>query len=137
MKTLLLAVIAFVAISAQANEENIELYHPQQPVPNLAQRPAIPKLTAPAPLSSVNAGDIKLQWSKVEEASAYALQVSADPIFFTLLVNEPLYKETSYTIKDLKLETGKNYYWRVAAIKEDNQPGTIKSLFNRSSFTVK
>jgi hypothetical protein len=137
MKSLLLAIIAFVAVSAQANEENIELYHPQQPAPNAAQRPGIPKLTAPTPLASVSAGEIKLQWNKVEDASAYALQVSADPIFFTLLVNEPLYKDTSYTVKDLKLESGQNYYWRVAAVKEDNQPGTIKSLFNRSSFTVK
>lgn len=137
MKPMLLALLAFFAVSAQATEESFEIYHEQKPNSNLAQRPGIPKLTAPAPLATVGAGEIKLQWNKIEDASAYALQVSADPIFFTLLVNEPLYKETSYTLKDIKLEPGKNYYWRVAAVKEENQPGTIKSLFNRSSFTVK
>lgn len=136
MKSLLLATLAFFALSAQASE-NFEIYHPEQPAPSTAKRPSIPKLTAPAPLASISGNEITLQWNKVEDVTAYALQVSPDPIFFNLLINEPLYKDTTYTIKDLKLETGKNYYWRVAAVKEDNQPGTIKSLFNRSSFTIK
>jgi hypothetical protein len=137
MKSLLITLSAFFALSAHANEVDFEIYRPEKPNANAAVRPAIPKLTAPSPLASVTAGEIQLQWNKVEDATAYAVQVSADPIFFTLLVNEPLYKETSYTIKDVKFEAGKNYYWRVAAVKENNKPGTIKSLFNRSSFTVK
>jgi hypothetical protein len=137
MKSLLLAISALMALSAQANEENIELYHQEQPVATNAQRPAVPKLGTPEPLASVAAGDATLTWKAVAEASAYALQVSEDPIFFKLLVNEPIYKETSYSLKDIKLESGKTYYWRVASLKQENQPGSMKSLFNRSSFIVK
>jgi hypothetical protein len=108
MKSLLLATLALLTISAQASE-NIELYHPEQPNASIAKRPGIPKLTAPAPLSQISGGDVTLQWNKVEDATAYALQVSPDPIFFTLLINEPLFKDTTYTIKDVKFEAGKNY----------------------------
>lgn len=137
MKSLVLTLIALIAVSAQASEVDFEIYHQEAPIADRAQRPAIPKLTAPTPLSVLNSGDVKLQWNKVEEATAYALQISADPIFYNLLVNETLYKETSYSTKDIQFESGKNYYWRVASIKEGNKPGTIKSLFNRSSFTIK
>ncbi len=124
---------------AQANEESHETFYKQSPpAAELAQRPAIPKLLSPQPLAEISstASTIELKWASVEHATAYALQVSADPIFFNLLVNEPLYKQTTYTLKDMKLQPNKNYYWRVAALKEDNQPGTMKSLFNRSSFTT-
>lgn len=136
MKTLFL-IIFLSSFIAFANEENIEYYHQEKPIAENAQRPSIPKILAPTPLSLIAASSSELKWGKVEEASAYALQVSADPIFYSLLVNETLYKETSYSLKYLNLESGKNYYWRVAAIKEGNQIGTIKSLFNRSSFTAK
>lgn len=136
MKSFIVAILTLSALIAQANEENLDLYHTEKPDASVALRPTIPTLSSPAPLAKVAAAGLTLQWSKVDEASAYALQVSADPIFFALLVNEPLYKETSYVFKDVKLEAGKKYYWRVAAIKEGNLPGTIKSLFNRSSFTV-
>ena len=116
---------------------NNDLYQQSPPRAEKVQRPSIPKLTQPAPLSSVAAGPIELKWTKIENATAYALQVSDDPIFYNLLVNEPLYRNTSYTLSNMKWEAGKNYYWRVAAVKEDNHPGTIKSLFNRSSFTIK
>jgi hypothetical protein len=140
MKSLLVSFVAgtlLVSSLAQASEVNFEIYHPHQPLATAAQRPGIPKLTAPAPLAAVNGSEIKLEWKKLDEATAYAVQLSNDPIFFNLLINEPLYKDTSLMIKDVKLESGKTYYWRVAAVKEDNQPGTIKSLFNRSSFIVK
>ncbi len=122
---------------SEAKHENIEYYHKLPPASENAQRPSIPKLVSPAPLSEVEGSNIELKWNKIEEATAYALQVSPDPIFFQLIVNEPLYKETSYKISNIKFESGKHYYWRVASVKEENQPGTIKSLFNRSSFTVK
>lgn len=136
MKSLLIALVAFSALTAQANEENIEYYHQEKPNTALIQRPAIPNLTSPAPLANVQAGSVTLEWTKIEGASYYALQVSTDPVFYSILVNEPMYKETSYSFKDVKLEAGKKYYWRVAAIKEGNQLGSTKSLFNRSSFNV-
>ncbi|MEY4616446.1 MAG: hypothetical protein RJB66_1406 [Pseudomonadota bacterium] len=137
MKSLLIAFVALASLSAQANEGNIELYHQEKPNTAVIQRPAIPNLTSPAPLATVDAGAITLQWSKIEDASHYALQVSTDPVFYSILVNEPIFKDTSYTFKDVKLEAGKKYYWRVAAVKAGNQLGSTKSLFNRSSFTVK
>lgn len=136
MKTLLVAVIALLSLSVNASDENIHLYHPEKPNTTLIQRPAIPTLSTPKALATVPAAGLTLQWAKVDDATAYALQVSTDPVFFALVVNEPLFKETSYTFKDVKLEAGKKYYWRVAAIKEGNQLGSTKSLFNRSSFTV-
>lgn len=129
----------FASENSITNEshESFEYYHQTPPASENAKSPTVPTLLSPAPLSEVSGTPIELKWSKVSEASAYALQISSDPIFFQLLVNEPLYKETSYTLKDMKLESGKNYYWRVAAVREENQAGTIKSLFNRSSFTTK
>lgn len=137
MKSVIASILILLTVPALASEENIELYHPAPPNASLSQRPAIPKLTSPAPLATVSAGDISFSWSKVDDASSYALQISADPNFFNLIVNETIYHETSFTLKGSNLEGGKNYYWRVASLKEDNQPGTMKSLFNRSSFTVK
>lgn len=138
MKKTLIGLLLCLQPLAFANDEgHAELYPQPSPATEMAQRPPIPKLLAPKPLAEVSASGIELKWTAVETATAYAVQVSSDPNFFNLLVNEPLYKTTSYTIKDVKLEPNKNYYWRVAALKEDNQPGTMKSLFNRSSFSIK
>jgi len=138
MKKILVFLLLSSFSLSHANEESFEEFYKNEP-PNqaLAQRPSIPKILAPPPLSEISSNTLELKWTAVETATAYALQLSADPIFFNLIVNETLYKGTSYTVKDVKLEPHKNYYWRVAALKEDNQPGTIKSLFNRSSFSIK
>ena len=136
MKTLIISCFAFLSLAANAAGDNIHYYHEPKPETARIQRPAIPNLSAPAPLSTVPAAGLTLQWTKVEEATAYAVQVSTDPVFFALVVNEPIHKDTSYTFKDVKLESGKKYYWRVAAIKSENQEGFTKSLFNRSSFSV-
>jgi hypothetical protein len=136
MKSFVTLLITLASLSAFASGDNIHLYHEEKPNVSLATRPGIPTLKSPAPLSKVAADGLTLEWGKVEEATAYALQISAEPNFFNLLVNEPLYKETTFTVKGLKLEPGKTYYWRVSALKEGNQPGSIKSLFNHSSFSI-
>ncbi len=128
--------LGYTSLSFGGAEGLETVFKKEAPILEQAQRPSIPKLLAPEPLAKVASDSIELKWTTIEAATAYALQVSGDPIFFHLIVNEPLYKGTSYTLKDVKLETNKNYYWRVAAIKEGNQEGTTKSLFNRSSFTI-
>lgn len=138
MKKILFLFLLSLSTFALANDEgHNELYPKPSPMAEMAQRPPIPKLLSPKPLAEVGTGSIELKWTTVETATAYAVQLSSDPNFFNLLVNEPLYKGTSYVIKDIKLESNKNYYWRVAALKEDNQSGSMKSLFNRSSFSIK
>lgn len=142
MKTIFIALIASLTVLtqanfAQANEKNIEYYHPEASQRDLTKRPAIPSLKSPAPLALIEGTEVTFQWLPVETATAYALQLSDDANFYNLLVNETLLKETTYTYKSAELKAGKNYYWRVAAVKENNQNGSIKSLFNRSGFTIK
>lgn len=102
--------------------------------PANAAIPGRPKILSPEPLKVVTETDIVLKWNPVQDADAYSIQVSDDPNFFKLLVNEGLYSQTEYSFKGA--EKGKNYYWRVAALKTTNKNGSMKSLYNRSSFTV-
>ena len=136
-KTLFLFLLSLQPFAFANDEGHTELYPKLSPAAEMAQRPPIPKLLSPKPLAEIGMSSIELKWTSVETATAYAVQLSSDPNFFNLLINEPLYKGTSYVIKDIKLDSNKNYYWRVDALKEDNQPGTMKSLFNRSSFSIK
>lgn len=137
MKLLLFTLISILVINVQANEENIELYHEEAPSRSVIIRPMVPKLSEPAPLEVLNTQEVTLRWNPVDSANYYALQVSADPIFYNLLVNEPLLNQVQYSLKDIKLESGKTYYWRVASYKDSNLPGFAKSLFNRSSFSLR
>lgn len=136
-KTLFLFLLRLQPFAFGNDKDHTEFYPKPSPTTEIAQRPPIPKLLSPKPLAEIAASAIELKWTTVETATAYAVQLSSDPNFFNLIINEPLYKGTSYVIKDVKLEPNKNYYWRVAALKENNQPGTMKSLFNRSSFSIK
>lgn len=105
----------------------------QKPEANteLSVRPAAPTLTAPKALSKLATTETELKWDAVTTAEGYHVQVSADPGFFNLHLDQYL-KET--TAKVSGLEKGKIYYWRVAATKASNLKGFTIGGFTRSSF---
>ncbi len=117
------------------HEEKFIIYHKSEPNSTLGVPPQRPKLLSPAPLSEVTGSEVVLKWNPSEEADSYSLQVSDDANFFKFTINEPSISKTEFTATGLQKD--KIYYWRVAAIKSQNNTGFTKSLYNRSSFTVK
>jgi hypothetical protein len=107
-----------------------------QPVANRAKAtaPSTPELTAPAFMSKVSGGNVTLKWNSVPTADFYRVQVATDANFKWLISDEKalMHKETSFEVKGL--EAGKHYYWRVFAVKSDNDPGYTKSLASKSMF---
>jgi hypothetical protein len=78
-----------------------------------ATAPSLPVLLAPFDGETGVSIAPVVQWSAVSSAASYRLQLSADPSFTTLLVDEPALSATAYTVPDLN--TGSVYYWRVRA----------------------
>lgn len=141
MKLLIAAIVLLTAHLTFAAEEGPEgkkpkfiIFEKDAPVHANAVIPGRPKILSPEPLKVVTETDIILKWNPVQDADAYSIQVSDDINFFKLLINEGLYSQTEYTFKGA--EKGKNYYWRVAALKTTNRRGAMKSLYNLSSFTT-
>lgn len=99
----------------------------------LATTPLAVQTVEPKFLAAVPAGKVKLQWSDVK-APEYHLQVATDPNFKWLVVNEKLFKGTSY---ELIAEAGKKYFWRVASFNSGNDSHFTKSAFTGSAFTTK
>ncbi len=97
-------------------------------------RPSIVKLTSPKFLAKVSGATTKLEWTAVEGANVYHVQVATDPNFKWLVANEHSVKGTSF--EATQLEADKNYYWRVAAVKSENDSMFTKSLFVSSAFTT-
>jgi hypothetical protein len=142
MKLLITALILLTAQVTFATEVGHEgkkpkfiIFENETPNPANATIPEEPKILSPEPLKVVTDSEIILKWSPVQNADAYSIQVSDDANFFKILTNEGLYSQTEYTFKGA--EKGKNYFWRVAALKTTNKPGSMKSLYRRSSFTTK
>lgn len=104
---------------------------------NAAQRarPEIVKLTTPTFLSTVGAGNVKLEWSAAEGATGYHLQIATDSNFKWLIIDDPLVKTNSFDFS--KAEAGQRYFWRVSSTKYENKTTFTKSLFTSSAFDVK
>lgn len=124
----------------EAHEEAIpakmsSLFPTKQPDPTHAARPASTEVVAPAFLSSVSAGTVKLEWKPATGATAYHVQVATDPNFKWLVVNEKFVNETQFNFT--KAEAGQRYFWRVAGFKGDNNAGYTKANFVGSVFNVK
>ena len=111
---------------------NLNLFPPPQADLSKSARPAKPELLEPAYRAEVTSDSTTLKWSPVAMADAYNLQLATDPAFKWLVVNEELYKGTSFEAKGL--EKGKHYFWRVAALKTDNAPTFMKGWFSLSTF---
>jgi hypothetical protein len=97
-------------------------------------RPTVVKLTSPKFLAKIAGTSTKLEWTAAEGATAYHVQVATDPNFKWLVANEYWVKGTSF--EATQLEADKHYYWRVAAVKGENDSMFTKSLFVNSAFTT-
>ena len=100
-----------------------------------SDRPAVVKLASPKFLEVISGPTAKLNWSPVDRATNYHVQVATDPNFKWLVANEHWVKETTFEVS--KLEPGKRYFWRVASFKDDNLVSHTKSLFVSSAFDTK
>ncbi len=97
--------------------------------------PGKTELIEPAFMAQVAGSTVTLKWNAVDTAENYHLQVATDPNFKWLKVNENFVKRPSYDLSGL--EAGQKYYWRVAAVKNSNDPMYIKGPFEVSSFETK
>lgn len=110
------------------------LFPQKEQNPAVSVRPSVVKLTSPKFLAKVSGATAKLEWTAANGASAYHVQVATDPNFKWLVANELWVKGTSF--EATQLEADKNYYWRVAAVKGENESMFTKSLFVNSAFTT-
>lgn len=104
------------------------------PKQNLEARiaPKTPELAGPAYLAQVSGGTANLQWKAVPTADEYHVQVATDPNFKWLVANEYHVKQNSFEARGL--EAGKQYFWRVAAVKTTNWVTFRRSFFATSTF---
>ena len=75
-----------------------------------------------------SSGSVKLQWSKNPQASGYQIQYSLKKNFKmkkTIRINSNRHGKTSYVLK--KLKKGRNYYFRIRAIKLINGKTTYSA----------
>lgn len=100
--------------------------------------PSVVKLIAPKFLSTISGTDVKLEWTKSENAKVYHVQVSRDAGFNNrsmYVANNNAVTETSFEVKNLEPNT--KYFWRVAASNSEMKEGFTKSNFTSSAFTTK
>ncbi|MCH6236487.1 fibronectin type III domain-containing protein [Cognataquiflexum rubidum] len=81
--------------------------------------PTIPQLSSPADKSTGIATTTKLTWTAVSNADSYGLEVSKNPDFSSLVVNNNSLTSNEFTVSGLQQDTP--YYWRVRAT---NSAGT-------------
>lgn len=96
--------------------------------------PAKPELASPAYFAQVTGDKATLQWKAVAGADEYHVQVATDPNFKWLVANEYHQKATSFDATGL--EAGKEYFWRVAAVKTTNWSTFRKGYFAMSMFAT-
>lgn len=111
-----------------------------QPVQDKSKsdKPSMVKITSPKFLSTVNGTDVKLEWTKSDNAKVYHVQVSSDAGFNNrsqYVANNNAVADTSFEVKNLEPNT--KYFWRVAAYNGEMKPGYTKSNFTSSAFTTK
>ncbi len=118
-----------------ALEERMNALFPQpQPQSERRDLPAVPELTSPAFYSAVAGDKALLQWKPLEGVNMYHVQVATDAEFKWLVLDNVNVKETSLEVTGL--EAGKSYFWRVAAVRNNNWSTFRKSTFARSMFTT-
>ena len=93
------------------------------PAETFQKQSAAPALTAPANAASISTWPV-FQWTPVDGAYAYHIQVATDANFSNLVDNQTV-DETSYTAAST-YPAGQKLYWRVQA--EGEAPGTPVGL---------
>jgi carboxypeptidase T len=88
--------------------DDIRVYAYSTAVPPLA-----PSLSSPADGSTSLPSTVVLRWHVTGGAAAYRIQVSADSLFSTLVINDSSATDTSRMVQGLS--AGVTYFWRVRA----------------------
>ncbi len=117
------------------SEKMNSLFPEKQKNPAESARPLLTTLVSPKFLTMLPAGTVKLQWAETAGATNYHVQVATDPNFKWILLNDYWAKGTALNFPNA--ETGKRYFWRVAAVKQTNISMHTKSLFVSSAFDTK
>lgn len=100
-----------------------------------SNRPAAVKLVSPQFLAQIAGNSAKLEWTADSKAKFYHIQVSKDAGFNNrsmYVADEKWVQGTSFEVTNL--EPGKKYFWRVAAVNNENDSMFTKSLFVSSAF---
>ncbi len=118
--------------------ERVSLGKNQGTLVRMLQAPTAPRvllpiteLKAPDDDQIVYRKEVTLEWDPVEGAVSYWLEIGADPVYFNTFINRWGVEGTKLSIDELEDGT---FYWRVAAIDDQNFPGA-KSKVRR--FTLK
>jgi hypothetical protein len=83
-----------------------------------------PRLTSPAIGSTIADTTPLFTWTKVASVTNYQIQVSSDPSFGTIVVDEELDDVQGYAVAEAdKLENG-DYFWRVKGTNADTDTDT-------------
>lgn len=117
---------------AKEERDNTTLFPAKLANKTVVTPPVATALEAPAFMAKVSDSAVTLKWKAVEGVTNYHIQVATDPNFKWLKADETLYPNTTFEVKEL--EKGKHYYWRVAAMKPENDPSYIKSPYVKSMF---
>ncbi len=128
----LFTVVSMQSLAKEGHRDNGALFPPKPHNKALATPPETPSLSEPAFMNKISGSEVTLKWTPVEGVQTYHVQVATDPVYKWLAVDEKLYNGTSFQLKGL--QTGKHYYWRVAAVKPENMRGTIKGNYAKSMF---
>jgi hypothetical protein len=88
----------------------VYLYEPPLAVPVI---PAVPRLVWPSDDARHLALTVPLRWSKASSARTYHVQLSKDPLFQTVLLENTTLADTTFFIGSL--DSSSIYYWRVRA----------------------
>ncbi len=98
--------------------------------PDLEHVALAPILLAPKPEGTVNEAEpVALDWTPNGCVDCYHLQVSTDPDFHSLVVNEQEVTETPYVMETIEADT--DYYWRVCTVN-----GAGAGPWSQASFTT-
>lgn len=144
IKILFITIAVFTLQIAHAEHSKIENSNKKspgelfpQPKANKSKStlPSPATIIEPAFMAVVQGGSTVLKWNAVDIAENYHLQVATDPNFKWLVVDDQLVKKPSYELSGL--DTGKLYYWRVAAVRNSNDAMYIKGPYSRSTFETK
>jgi hypothetical protein len=119
---------------ASQSGANLNLFPPPQADSAKASRPNKPELTEPNFHAKITGDSVTLKWNAVDSVNAYHLQVATDPNFKWIVSESPMMSETSFQVSGLQKST--HYFWRVAAVKSENDATYMKSWFSGSEFEV-
>ena len=122
----------------QGGHSRPPLFEPKIADKSKATIPDKTKLLTPKPLSKIDkdsAESTVLTWEPIPNATSYRIQIATDANFKWLVTDVLSHEGTSYPMAGL--EKGKQYFWRVAGVKRDNDAGYIQGHFTWSSFETK